>query len=117
MGGAVLGADVGLVAAVAGSSRCDGDDELGVEDKRISNGRLRSALIQRLLGAKATLAELAERYDVDEKTAGAHSAKLKRWLFGGPAMQMGLHPEAIREIADRFKTCGWIAREPGAHLG
>jgi len=81
----------------------------------LSNGRLRSALIQRLLGAKVTLAELAERYDVDEKTAGAHSAKLKRWLFGDPAMQMGLHPEAIREIAARFKTCGWIAPEPGAH--
>lgn len=83
----------------------------------VSNGRLRSALIQRLLGAKVTLAELAERYDVDEKTAGAHSTKLKRWLFGGPAMQMGLHPEAIREIADRLEACGWIAREPGSHLG
>lgn len=68
----------------------------------VSNGRLRSALIQRLLGAKATLAELAERHDVDEKTAGAHSAKLKRWLFGDGREILGIHQQASREFTDRL---------------
>lgn len=80
----------------------------------VSNGRLRSALIQRLFGAKVTLAELAERYDVDDKTASAHQAKLKRWLFGGADKKgkeetVGLHQEAYRALSDRLKACKWIA--------
>ena len=74
----------------------------------VSNGRLRSALIQRLLGAKATLADLAARHDVDEKTAGAHSAKLKRWLFGGGGGVPGLHQQASRAFADRLEASGLI---------
>ncbi len=80
----------------------------------VSNGRLRSALIQRLFGAKVTLAELAERYDVDDKTASAHHAKLKRWLFGGAGRKsneeaVGLHQQAYRAFSDRLKACKWIA--------
>ncbi|MNT28461.1 hypothetical protein D3C72_1641490 [compost metagenome] len=74
----------------------------------VSNGRLRSALIQRLLGAKATLADLAARHDVDEKTAGAHSAKLKRWLFGGGGGTPGLHQLASRALADRLEASGLV---------
>lgn len=83
------------VAAAAALSGC------------VSNGRLRSALIQRLLGAKATLADLAARHDVDEKTAGAHSAKLKRWLFGGGEGMPGLHPVASTAWANRVRARGW----------
>lgn len=74
----------------------------------VSNGRLRSALIQRLLGAKATLADLAARHDVDEKTAGAHSAKLKRWLFGGGGGVHGLHHQASRALSERLQACGLV---------
>ncbi|WP_315136853.1 hypothetical protein [Achromobacter marplatensis] len=74
----------------------------------VSNGRLRSGLIQRLLGAKATLADLAARHDVDEKTAGAHSAKLKRWLFGGGGGAAGLHQQASRILSDRLQASGMI---------
>lgn len=77
----------------------------------VSNGRLRSALIQRLLGAKATLADLAARHDVDEKTAGAHSAKLKRWLFGGGGGAPGLHQQASRILSDRLQASGLIDAE------
>lgn len=73
----------------------------------VSNGRLRSALIQRLLGVKVTLADLAERHGVDEKTAGAHSAKLKRWLFGGGG-DIGLHEHARRDLHQRLHACGLI---------
>lgn len=76
----------------------------------VSNGRLRSALIQRLFGAKVTLVELAERYDVDEKTASAHHAKLKRWLFGGADHKGdGVHQKAYRALSERLKACRWIA--------
>lgn len=80
----------------------------------VSNGRLRSALIQRLFGVKVTLAELAERYDVDDKTASAHHAKLKRWLFGGADRRsneeaVGLHQQAYRAFSERLKACKWIA--------
>ncbi|MPS76567.1 MAG: hypothetical protein E2591_00660 [Achromobacter sp.] len=75
----------------------------------ISNGRLRSALIQRLLGARMTLKDLAERYDVDEKTAGAHSARLKRWLFGFGlsvpkrlAIEEGVLIQAEKAFAERL---------------
>ncbi|MDH2052866.1 hypothetical protein [Achromobacter marplatensis] len=79
----------------------------------VSNGRLRSSLIQRLFGAKLTLAELAERYDVDDKTASAHHAKLKRWLFGsagrkGKDEAEGLHQQAYRALGDRLEACKWI---------
>jgi hypothetical protein len=74
----------------------------------VSNGRLRSALIQRLLGAKATLADLAARHDVDEKTAGAHSAKLKRWLFGSGGGVPGLHQQASHAFSDRLEASGLI---------
>lgn len=74
----------------------------------VSNGRLRSGLIQRLLGAKATLADLAARHDVDEKTAGAHSAKLKRWLFGGGGGAPGLHQQASRILSDRLQASALI---------
>lgn len=77
----------------------------------VSNGRLRSALIQRLLGAKATLADLAARHDVDEKTASAHNAKLKRWLFGAQGDGGGLHTQAYVSASDAFYACGWIERE------
>ena len=77
----------------------------------MSNGRLRSALIQRLLGAKATLSDLAARHDVDEKTAGAHSAKLKRWLFGGADSAQGLHQQASRALAEKLRACGLVAAE------
>lgn len=65
----------------------------------VSNGRLRSALIQRLFGVKVSLAEIAERFDVSERTAEAHSGKLKRWLFGARAKgdhaaEPGLHQAA-----------------------
>lgn len=74
----------------------------------VSNGRLRSALIQRLLGAKATLADLAARHDVDEKTAGAHSAKLKRWLFGGAGAAPGVHQQASRAFSECLQASGLI---------
>lgn len=79
----------------------------------VSNGRLRSALIQRLLGAKATLSDLAARHNVDEKTAGAHSAKLKRWLFGANGDGGGLHTQAYVSASDAFHACGWIERTAG----
>lgn len=79
----------------------------------VSNGRLRSALIQRLLGAKATLASIAEDHDVSERTAEAQSAKLKRWLFGctgkgGSVSVAGLHPEAYRVLTERLRAGGLI---------
>lgn len=93
----------------------------------VSNGRLRSALIQRLFGAKVTLAELADRYDVDEKTVSAHQTKLKRWLFGqadrkskgGEADKSnentaGLHHRAYRVLSDRLRACKWIPEEDAA---
>lgn len=73
----------------------------------VSNGRLRSALIQRLLGAKTTLADLAERHDVDEKTAGAHSTKLKKWIFGSRD-EVGLYDISYSALSARFQRCGWI---------
>lgn len=87
----------------------------------VSNGRLRSALIQRLFGAKVTLTELAERYDVDENTAGAHHAKLKRWLFGaterkGLCGSTGIHQQAYRELSARLRACKWIS-ESDEHQG
>lgn len=80
----------------------------------VSNGRLRSALIQRIFGAKMTLASLSERYEFDENTVGAHHAKLKRWLFGstdrkGKDDSAGVHPLAYRALSDRLKACKWIA--------
>jgi len=80
----------------------------------VSNGRLRSALIQRLFGAKVTLASLAERYEVDENTVGAHHAKLKRWLFGMADKKnkddaLGLHQQAYGALTARLKACKWIA--------
>ncbi|MEN5159704.1 hypothetical protein [Achromobacter spanius] len=79
----------------------------------VSNGRLRSALIQRLFGAKVTLVSLAERYGADENTVGAHHAKLKRWLFGGADQkkddQMGLHHHAYSALTARLRACKWIA--------
>ncbi|MDF3940723.1 hypothetical protein P3W66_11830 [Achromobacter denitrificans] len=76
----------------------------------VSNGRLRSALIQRLFGARLTLAELAERYSVDDKTASAHHAKLKRWLFGGSDQKgVGLHQQAYRALSARLAACRWIS--------
>lgn len=79
----------------------------------VSNGRLRSALIQRLFGAKFTLVALAEQFDVDENTAGAHHAKLKRWLFGGADQkgkgdEPGLHQQAYRAITARLRACNWV---------
>lgn len=80
----------------------------------VSNGRLRSALIQRLFGAKVTLTELAERFEVDDKTASAHHAKLKRWLFGGADQKAGgLHHQAYRSLSDRLKACKWISEGEG----
>lgn len=67
----------------------------------LSNGRMRSDLIQRLFGFKVTFSDLAERYDVDEKTVAAHHAKLKRWLFGGE----GVHPLAYRNVTERLRVC------------
>lgn len=81
----------------------------------VSNGRLRSALIQRLFGAKVGLAELAERYDKNEKTVSAHQAKLKRWLFGGgDEKELGLHQQAYRALSARLAACKWIAEEESA---
>lgn len=82
----------------------------------VSNGRLRSALIQRIFGAKVTLTELAERYGVDENTAGAHHAKLKRWLFGATERNrlfgtQGLHQLAYRALSERLKACKWIPED------
>jgi len=79
----------------------------------ISNGRLRSALIQRMFGVKVSLAELAERCHVDPDTAGAHNAKVRRWMFGGAAGRgaggaVGLHQQAQQAICDRLVRCGWI---------
>lgn len=78
----------------------------------VSNARLRSALIQRLSGANVTLTELAERYDVDEKTASAHHAKLKRWLFGTSGEDgAGIHRQAYIALNARFRACNWIPEE------
>lgn len=82
----------------------------------VSNGRLRSALIQRLFGAKVTLAALAEQFNVDENTAGAHHTKLKRWLFGGADRKgkeevPGLHHQAYRAFTERLRICNWLADE------
>lgn len=79
----------------------------------VSNGRLRSALIQRLFGAKVTLTELAERFEVDDKTASAHQAKLKRWLFGGVGGRPGLWTQANLALSVRFQGCGWIEADSG----
>lgn len=73
----------------------------------MSNGRLRSMLIQRLFGAKVTLSKLAEEHRVDERTVSAHHAKLKRWLFGG-AGEVGLHPQASQALTQRLRACGWL---------
>nr|WP_313036804.1 hypothetical protein [Achromobacter ruhlandii] len=73
----------------------------------LSNGRLRSMLIQRLFGAKVTLSRLAEDHKVDERTVSAHHAKLKRWLFGG-AGQVGLHQQASQALTQRLRACGWL---------
>ncbi|MNV80871.1 hypothetical protein D3C71_1745000 [compost metagenome] len=70
---------------------------------------MRYALIQRLLGAKVRLADVAARYDVDEKTVGAHSAKLKRWLFGSATMK-GILQEANCALSVRLQTCALIPR-------
>lgn len=78
----------------------------------LSNGRLRSMLIQRLLGAKVTLSKLAEDHKVDERTVSAHHAKVKRWLFGGAA-EVGLHREASHALTARLRACGWISQEEG----
>lgn len=56
--------DLTTAAAVGGLSGC------------LSNGWLRSMLIQRLFGAQVTLSKLAENYKVDERTVSAHHAKL-----------------------------------------
>lgn len=79
----------------------------------VSNGRLRSALIQRLLGAEVSLSKLAERYEVSERTAEAHSAKLKRWLFGYPAKgdeeaKPGIHQQAHRALLERLQAGGML---------
>lgn len=79
----------------------------------VSNGRLRSALIQRLLGAKASLADLAERHDVSERTAEGQSAKLRRWLFGsaargGAEAQEGLHGAAYRLFSTLLVDAGLV---------
>lgn len=73
----------------------------------MSNGRLRSMLIQRLFGAKVTLSKLAEDHKVDERTVSAHHAKLKRWLFGG-AGEVGLHQQASQALTQRLRACGWL---------
>lgn len=73
----------------------------------MSNGRLRSMLIQRLFGAKVTLSKLAEEHRVDERTVSAHHAKLKRWLFGG-AGEVGLHQQASQALTQRLRACGWL---------
>lgn len=73
----------------------------------LSNGRLRSMLIQRLFGAKVTLSKLAEDHRVDERTVSAHHAKLKRWLFGG-AGEVGLHQQARQALTQRLRACGWL---------
>ncbi|WP_417219066.1 hypothetical protein [Achromobacter spanius] len=78
----------------------------------ISNGRLRSGLIQRMFGVKVSLVELAERCHVDPDTAGAHNAKIRRWMFGLAAgrggVAVGLHQQAHQAICDRLVRCGWI---------
>ena len=79
----------------------------------VSNGRLRSGLIQRMFGVKVSLVELAERCHVDPDTAGAHNAKIKRWIFGGAAARgasplAGLHQQAHQAICERLVRCGWI---------
>lgn len=77
----------------------------------LSNARLRSALLQRLLGAKVTLVNLAECHGVDEKTAAAHSAKIKRWLFGGGEGLPGEHQQALRAFSARMSKSGLIQDE------
>jgi hypothetical protein len=78
----------------------------------LSNGRLRSMLIQRLFGAKVTLSKLAEDHKVDERTVSAHHAKLKRWLFGG-AGEAGLHQQASQALTQRLRACGWLEAAGG----
>lgn len=73
-----------------------------------SNGRLRSDLIQRIFGAKVTLALLAERYGVDENTASAHHARLKRWLFSSSGSGPGLHQQASSAISERLHASGLV---------
>ena len=56
-------------------------------------------LFRSLFGAKASLAEIADRFDVSERTAESHSGKLKRWLFGARAKgdhgaESGVHQAA-----------------------
>lgn len=68
----------------------------GVLSSCVSNGRLQSSLIQRLFGAKSDAGRAGEPYEVDDKTASAHHAKLKRWLFGGTDQKgAGIHPAGI----------------------
>ncbi|MDF3939939.1 hypothetical protein P3W66_07855 [Achromobacter denitrificans] len=79
----------------------------------VSNGRLRSALIQRHFGADVSLAKLADRYKVSERTAEAHSAKLKWWLFGYPAKgdepaKPGIHQQAHRALLERLQAGGML---------
>lgn len=83
----------------------------------VSNGRLRSGLIQRMFGVKASLVDLAERCHVDPDTAGSHNAKIKKWLFGGAIARglgpsVGLHQQAHQAICERLVRCGWIDAPP-----
>lgn len=79
----------------------------------LSNGRLRSALIQRHFGAKASLFELAEKFDVSQRTAAEHSSRIKRWLFGVPATSKeeakpGVHGEAYRAFGNLLFESGLL---------
>lgn len=70
----------------------------------LSNGRLRSDLIQKLFGADVSLTALVARYDVDKNTVGAHHLKLRRWLFS----DRGLHRLAYQALTDRLAQCRLI---------
>lgn len=77
------------------------------------NRRLCVDLIQRAFGAKVSLTELAEKYQVDRDTASHHFGRIKRWLFGQEALgkrpaELGLYARAQGEWQRRIEATGIV---------
>lgn len=79
----------------------------------VSNYRLRRGIIMKAFGVKVALGELADKCEVNRKTAGEHHAKLMVWLKGarrkgdvGPAI--GVEQEALAAIDERLRECGIV---------
>lgn len=53
---------------------------------RLSLYRLRRGLVEKAIGVKRQISELAKECEVDEKTAAAHWKIIKEWISGRPAI-------------------------------